>query len=202
MNYIVTPTQYSQALEKGQVLPLENLPSITIPVSLIHKGHILQLKISRKVYQINLEKNELNFFKKVSNHLTYLERPGHSEYSITLNETEINLEIVRLSDGGILVQLNGSSFCSYLQETMQNYRVTVNNQTAIFDKENDPSVLQAPSAGKLITYLVGDGDDIAAGTAYAELEVMKMVMQVKVSLSGKLVHQKKPGALVTQGQFI
>ena len=183
-------------------MPLENLPSITIPVSLIHKGHILQLKISRKVYQINLEKNELNFFKKVSNHLTYLERPGHSEYSITLNETEINLEIVRLSDGGILVQLNGSSFCSYLQETMQNYRVTVNNQTAIFDKENDPSVLQAPSAGKLITYLVGDGDDIAAGTAYAELEVMKMVMQVKVSLSGKLVHQKKPGALVTQGQFI
>ena len=181
-------------------MPLENLPSITIPVSLIHKGHILQLKISRKVFQIPFYDDRSNFQNR--SYLTYLERPGHSEYSITLNETEINLEIVRLSDGGILVQLNGSSFCSYLQETMQNYRVTVNNQTAIFDKENDPSVLQAPSAGKLITYLVGDGDDIAAGTAYAELEVMKMVMQVKVSLSGKLVHQKKPGALVTQGQFI
>ena len=55
------PTQYSQALEKGQVLPLENLPSITIPVSLIHKGHILQLKISRKVFQMNFDKIFLNF---------------------------------------------------------------------------------------------------------------------------------------------
>ena len=155
-----------------------------------------------RIFHILQKRLSLYHLKWPLQHLTYINRPGHSEYSITLNETEINLEIVRLCDGGILVQLNGSSFCSYLQETMQNYRVTVNNQTAIFDKENDPSVLQAPSAGKLITYLVGDGDDIAAGTAYAELEVMKMVMQVKVSLSGKLVHQKKPGALVTQGQFI
>ena len=54
--------KYSQALEKGQVLPLENLPSITIPVSLIHKGHILQLKISRKVYQMNFGKYVFDFF--------------------------------------------------------------------------------------------------------------------------------------------
>ena len=69
------------------------------------------------------------------------------------------------------MQLNGSSYCSYMQETMENYRVTVNNQTAIFDKENDPSVLRAPSAGKLVSYLVDDGASIEPGTKYAELEV-------------------------------
>ena len=83
---------------------------------------------------------------------------------------------------------------------MENYRVTVNNQTAIFDKENDPSVLTAPSAGKLINYLVENGTYIEAETTYAELEVMKMVMQVKVTLGGKLIHRKKPGALLTQGK--
>ena len=105
-------------------------------------------------------------------------------------------------DGGILVQLNGASYCSYLQETLDNYRVTVNNQTAIFDKENDPSVLTAPSAGKLLNYIVENEADIEAGDTYAEIEVMKMVMQVKVSLGGKLMHQKKPGAILTQGNFI
>ena len=59
-----TKIKDTQALEKGQVLPLENLPSITIPVSLIHKGHILQLKISRKLYQMNFCDADLKVVKK------------------------------------------------------------------------------------------------------------------------------------------
>ena len=60
----------------------------------------------------------------------------------------------------------------------------------MFDKENDPSVLLAPSAGKLIGYVVEDGAEIGQNEVYAELEVMKMVMQVKVARAGKLIHEK------------
>ena len=81
-----------------------------------------------------------------------------------------------------MIQLNGASYCSYLQETVQNFRVTINNQTVVFEKENDPSVLRAPSPGKLIQYLVADGAYVQAGDAYAEVEVMKMVMSVKVRI--------------------
>ena len=149
-------SQYRQALERGQVLPLEALAQNVINLNLVHKGKVIRLQVAR---------------------------PGPSEFTITMNGSTINMEIVRLSDSGILVQLAGVSHCSYLQETLTHYRVTVNNQTAVFDKENDPSVLRAPSAGKLIGYVVDDGAQIKKGQVYAELEVMKMVMQVKAGVS-------------------
>ena len=34
-----------------------------------------------------------------------ISRPSLTEYSIMMNSTELNLEIVRLSDGGILVRV-------------------------------------------------------------------------------------------------
>lgn len=41
----------------------------------------------------------------------------------------------------------------------------------MFEKENDPTVLRSPSAGKLIQYTVEDGDHVEAGSSYAEMEV-------------------------------
>ena len=43
---------------------------------------------------------------------------------------------------------------------------------------------RSPSAGKLISYVVEDGGHVFAGDVYAEIEVMKMVMELRVSESG------------------
>lgn len=43
---------------------------------------------------------------------------------------------------------------------------------------------RAPSTGKLINFLVEDGGHIIAGEVYAEIEVMKMVMELKVEETG------------------
>ena len=40
------------------------------------------------------------------------------------------------------------------------------------------------SAGKLVNYCVEDGGHVFAGDVYAEIEVMKMVMELRVSESG------------------
>ena len=50
------------------------------------------------------------------------------------------------------------------------YRITIGNKTCVFEKENDPSVLRSPSAGKLIQYIVEDGGHVFAGQCYAEIE--------------------------------
>lgn len=55
--------------------------------------------------------------------------------------------------------------------SLSSYRITIGNKTCVFEKENDPTVLRAPSAGKLIQYMVEDGDHIEAGGSYAEIEV-------------------------------
>jgi hypothetical protein len=51
------------------------------------------------------------------------------------------------------------------------YRITIGNKTCVFEKENDPSVMRSPSAGKLIQYIVEDGGHVFAGQCYAEIEV-------------------------------
>ena len=63
------------------------------------------------------------------------------------------------------------------------FRVTVGNQTVVFAKENDPSILMAPSPGKLIKFLVDDGGHVNSGDPYCEIEVMKMV----TTLQGKII---------------
>lgn len=58
-----------------------------------------------------------------------------------------------------------------MREEVDRYRIVVGNQTCVFEKENDPSLLRSPSAGKLLNYLIEDGGHVNAGQAYAEIEV-------------------------------
>jgi len=46
------------------------------------------------------------------------------------------------------------------------------------------SFCRSPSAGKLINYVVEDLGHVFAGDVYAEIEVMKMVMELRVTESG------------------
>ena len=55
--------------------------------------------------------------------------------------------------------------------SLSSYRITIGNKTCVFEKENDPTVLRSPSAGKLVKYTVADGEHVEAGGSYAEIEV-------------------------------
>lgn len=69
------------------------------------------------------------------------------------------------------------------------YRITIGNKTCVFEKENDPTVLRCPSAGKLTQYTVEDGDHVEAGSSYAEMEVTR---EPAPGLSLPLSHQASP----------
>lgn len=59
-----------------------------------------------------------------------------------------------------------------MREEVDRYRIVIGNQTCVFEKENDPSLLHSPSAGKLLNYLTEDGGHLNAGQAFAEIEVI------------------------------
>ena len=101
-----------------------------------------------------------------------------------MNNSYLAAEAHRLSDGGLLVSIDGSSYTTYMREEVGSYRIVIGNKTCVFEKENDPTVLRAPSTGKLINFLVDDGGHVFAGDVYAEIEVMKMVMEVRVNENG------------------
>ena len=82
------------------------------------------------------------------------------------------------------------------------YRLTVSGKTCVFEKDNDPTLLRSASAGKLLKFLVDDGGHVNSGQAYAEIEVMKMVMSLCSPSAGVLQHRKVAGCILESGDIV
>ncbi|KAL2091869.1 hypothetical protein ACEWY4_011667 [Coilia grayii] len=167
-------SDFLHSLERGQVLPASSLLNF-VEVELIYEGVKYCLKVARQ---------------------------SPTTYVIIMNNSDIEIDVHRLSDGGLLLCYDGSSHTTYMKEEVDRYRVTVGNKTCVFEKEKDPSVLRSPSAGKLLQYVVEDGGHICAGHPYAEIEVMKMVMTLTVEESGCVHFIKRPGAVLEPGCMV
>ncbi|CAL7951788.1 unnamed protein product [Xylocopa violacea] len=167
-------TGFQTALEKGQIQASNDLDNV-IDVELINDGY---------KYKVLAAKS------------------GPNSYFLVMNGSYKEVEVHRLSDGGLLLSLDGASFTTYMREEVDRYRIVIGNQTCIFEKDNDPSLLRSPSAGKLVNYLVEDGGHVNAGQAYAEIEVMKMVMSVTASEAGNVFYAKTQGAILEAGTLI
>ncbi|XP_058014157.1 acetyl-CoA carboxylase 2 isoform X1 [Ahaetulla prasina] len=158
-------------LERGQVLPAASLLNI-VDVELIYEDTKYVLKVARQ---------------------------SLTTYVILMNGTHIEIDVHRLNDGGLLLSYNGNSYTTYLKEETDRYRITIGNKSCDFEKEKDPSLLRAPSAGKLLQYMVEDGGHIYGGHSYAEMEVMKMVVSLTVEDSGIIRYVRRPGTLLEAG---
>lgn len=64
-----------------------------------------------------------------------------------------------------------------MKEEVDRYRIVIGNQTCVFDKENDPTILRSPSAGKLISFTIDDGGHVTKGQPFAEIEVIISVIK-------------------------
>lgn len=127
---------------------------------------------------------------------------GPNRFWLQLNDSYKEVLTHRLADGGLLLSVDGASLTTYIKEEIDRYRVMVNNRTYVFEKENDPSVMRSPSAGKLLNWLVDDGDHVAKGEAYAEIEVMKMVMTLTAGEAGIISWDRRPGAVLETGAVV
>uniref|UniRef100_A0A8C4MJV4 Acetyl-CoA carboxylase 1 n=1 Tax=Equus asinus asinus TaxID=83772 RepID=A0A8C4MJV4_EQUAS len=164
-------TDFLHSLERGQVLPAASLLN-TVDVELIYGGIKYVLKVARQSLTM---------------------------FILIMNGCHIEIDAHRLNDGGLLLSYNGNSYTTYMKEEVDSYRVTIGNKTCVFEKENDPTVLRSPSAGKLMQYTVEDGAHVEAGSSYAEMEVMKMIMTLNVQESGRVKYVKRPGAVLEAG---
>ncbi|XP_014207408.1 acetyl-CoA carboxylase isoform X3 [Copidosoma floridanum] len=165
---------FQTALEKGQIQSSNDLNNV-VDVELINDGY---------KYKVQAAKS------------------GPNSYFLVMNGSYKEVEIHRLSDGGLLLSLDGASFTTYMREEVDRYRIVIGNQTCVFEKDNDPSLLRSPSAGKLMSYLVEDGGHVEPGQSYAEIEVMKMVMSITATEAGSLFYVKRPGAVLEAGSLI
>lgn len=167
-------TSFQTSLEKGQIQAANTLTNV-IDVELISES---------VKYKVQAAKS------------------GPNTYFLVLNGSFKEVEIHRLSDGGMLLSLEGASYTTYMKEEVDRYRIVIGNQTCVFDKDNDPTLLRSPSAGKLINLLIEDGAHVNKGQPYAEIEVMKMVMTLTSQEAGCVSFLKRPGAVLDAGSLI
>ncbi len=76
---------------------------------------------------------------------------GPTSYFIVLNDSHVTVEAHRLTDGGLLMSLDGSSHTTYMKEEVSGYRIVIGNKTCVFQKENDPSVLRSGRAASFLS---------------------------------------------------
>ncbi|XP_075070318.1 acetyl-CoA carboxylase 2 isoform X2 [Mixophyes fleayi] len=163
--------EFLHSLERGQVLPAATLLNI-VDVELISERVKYKLKVARQ---------------------------SLTTYVIIMNNSHIEIDVHRLSDGGLLLSYDGNSYTTYMKEEVDRYRITIGNKTCVFEKEKDPTVLRSPSTGKLLQYMVEDGSHVNAGDCFAEIEVMKMVMTLLVQEPGHIRYVKRPGVVLESG---
>ncbi|KAI3380044.1 hypothetical protein SNEBB_002054 [Seison nebaliae] len=127
---------------------------------------------------------------------------GPHSYFLVMNHSFIEIDARNMSDGSLLVKWENRSYSTFLHEDEQKYTLSINNEISIFEKENDPTIMRSPTAGKLIQYLVEDNAHVFQNDAYCEIEVMKMIMEVRATASGLVKYVKRPGAILETGSII
>lgn len=129
-------------------------------------------------------------------------KQGPYLYRIILNGSPLDCVARRQADGGILLQVDGEKHVVYSETEAVGTRLTIDSWTCLLANESDPSIVLAPSAGKITRYLVTDGSHVKTGEPYAELEVMKMLMPLLAPAGGNVLFQLPEGAVLSCGDLI
>ena len=105
----------------------------------------------------------------------------------------------------LLVFADGKTSTVFYEEDSTGLRLEIGNKgtkTVVFENENDPTKLRATTTGKLVRFLVADGQHVDAGQPFCEMEVMKMYMQLVTAHAGALVHAASADSYVKAGDIL
>jgi acetyl-CoA carboxylase/biotin carboxylase 1 len=126
-----------------------------------------------------------------------------AEVDIVINGAHLQAEVISMFDGGLKVLFDGRSYVLYSEVTATGLKVMVSGLPCFFPNDADPTALQTESAGKLIGFLVADGDMVQVGQPYAEIEVMKTVMPlIAANGPGRVSLVKQAGGAVEAGDVL
>ncbi|TVY80028.1 Acetyl-CoA carboxylase [Fusarium oxysporum f. sp. cubense] len=166
--------EYRAGLEKGQV-PSKDVLKTVFTIDFIYEGYRYKFTATRA---------------------------SVDSYHLFINGSKCSIGVRSLSDGGLLVLLDGRSHNVYWKEEVGATRLSVDSKTCLLEQENDPTQLRSPSPGKLVKYSVENGAHVRAGQAFAEVEVMKMYMPLVAQEDGVVQLIKQPGATLEAGDIL
>jgi len=175
--------EYMNMLERGQ------LPPPSLHNDLIH--HELDLIYDKVKYHLIMEKSSPHSFDVT------IGNKGAKEVS-----WGGSVDTHTLTDEGLLCILLGKKHVVYGQEFPSGLRLVVDGKTCLFHEEYDPTQLRSTMPGKLVRFLVADGDHVSKDKPYAEIEVMKMYITLAAPEDGVIKTLKPEGSIIEAGDLL
>ena len=122
------------------------------------------------------------------------------EYKITVNEKTYSVNVGRIEDDHVNVNLDGKSFDVEIENTKSKSSKTprldrgrsVPSAATASDKTNPPGGkpgkgdINAPLPGAILKVLVAVGDEVTEGQTVAVMEAMKMENEIEAPVAGKI----------------
>ncbi|KAH7366639.1 acetyl-CoA carboxylase [Pyrenochaeta sp. MPI-SDFR-AT-0127] len=167
-------SEYKTSLEKGQV-PSKDVLKTVFPIDFIYEGYRYKFTATRSTVD---------------------------SFTLFINGSKCSVGVRALADGGLLLLLSGKSHNVYWKEEVGATRLSVDGKTCLLEQENDPTQLRTPSPGKLVRFLVENGEHVGKGQPFAEVEVMKMYMPLIAQEAGMVNLIKQPGATLEAGDIL
>lgn len=124
------------------------------------------------------------------------------EMALCLNESVVIVPFRILKSGALQLTIGEKTMVSYVAEEPNGLRVTIGGKTINFSGALDPTKLMASVPGRMVRYLIEDGGHIGEGGAFAEVEVMKMILPLRASIGGILHHRVPPGTSIAVGMLL
>ena len=131
---------------------------------ILNKGQVPAQDVLKTIFSIN-------FIYKNTRYLFTAAWSLWTTRALYLNEGRTMVGTQLLTDGGLLVLLDGKSHSVYWCKEVGALHVMVDAKTCLIKQENDFTQLRSPSPGKLIRFFVDSGDHINAGDPYTEIKV-------------------------------
>merc|ERR1719498_1374018 len=138
-------------------------------------------------------------------------RTRDDSFALTVGDTTIDCKIREQADGALYVaqgdrvaRVLGTEEPLGLRMTMsfRSESGSSSASTVVFPNLRDPSELRSEFNGKVVRYLVADGESVGKDEPYVELEAMKMIMSLRADEAGKIQQSLSPGAIVAPGQLL
>eukprot|EP00923_Selenidium_pygospionis_P052652 GHVN01091171.1.p1 GENE.GHVN01091171.1~~GHVN01091171.1.p1 ORF type:complete len:2264 (-),score=531.53 GHVN01091171.1:305-6862(-) len=129
-------------------------------------------------------------------------RTGPEQYKVEINGKSTEASLRSQADGALLSSWGSGSHRLIGVEEPMGLRLQVDGSTVFMPKVTDPSEMRSDVNGKVVRYLVTDGDHVRKGDPYVEVESMKMILSLRASEDGKISIDKSPGAVIAPGDLL
>ena len=170
-------------------------------LGLLQKGQLPPRSLLKMAHNVELILNGVKY-------RLFCTRKGQNSFRIQL-EGDASAFIITnvriLSDGGYLIEIGGQSHVAYLTskgDAASGMKLNIAGSNVVFSPDYDPTSLRTDVAGKLVKKLVQDGARVRKGEAFAEIEVMKMFMPLKVQEAGTIKWNSNEGAALAAGDLL